>query len=393
MALSKCLFGLFLIFFIALVYTPRVSASRIIYNQLSLDEKIGQLLIIGISNDKVDKDLVEHLNKVKPGGIILFKKNISSEHKLLDFNSEIQRHVKAPLFIAVDQEGGTVTRIKTVPRLPSARWIGSVGDANLTKRLGKSLGKILRAHGINMNLAPVLDVSDKNTNTFLGSRSYSDNPEVVANIGTAFSAGLLSAGVLPTAKHFPGLGSIKGDLHDHAVENSASYKEMQLSHLAPFRKFSALSTSALMLSHASYPALDSSNKPATFSSLISKNILRNDLGYNGLVVTDDLMMGGARGTSSFEDNLSAALNSGADLLLFAWSKKSQLRAKRALLSAVKSGKINMNTLDEKVFRIIKTKQQLADLARNNSRSVSSDLESEFKNIIYKMSLVKRSRAR
>ncbi len=361
--------------------------------KLTLEEKVGQLLLIGINSTDLDKGTSHHLSKIKPGGIILFKKNISSLSDLKILTQQLQNHTKVPLFIAVDQEGGAVSRIETKPHLPSARWVGTVNSPDLTFQLGIALGRVLSSYGINMNLAPVLDVSHHGQKTFLGSRSFSSDPNIVAVLGTKFSEGLLASGVLPTAKHFPGLGSISQDLHNVAVENSLNIKELHSTHLVPFKMFSELPTSAVMLSHASYPSVDSTNVSATYSSVISNKLLRDQLDFKGLVVTDDLMMEGAKKGVTFEESVVKAINSGADILLFAWSKKSQIRAKNAILRAVKNGKISHALLNEKVIRILKTKSELKDLNREkrNLASSTESLEANLKNIIYKMALVRRSR--
>lgn len=348
---------------------------------LSLQEKVGQLLILGFAGTEVSKGLKEHFDDLRPGGVLLFRKNLKSKKQLRALTQSLQEKSKTPLFIAVDQEGGVVARIPTSPHLPSAAWIGTKNSPDLTEKLGFAMGRILLSYGINMNLAPVLDVANTKKG-FLKSRSYSEDPEKVANLGTAFSRGLLDSGVLPTAKHFPGLGSVKGDPHKQVVQTDSSYKDFVSKDLIPFRKFSSLNPAAIMLSHAEYPSIDPSGSPATFSQKISTELLRNDLGFEGLVITDDLLMEGVAQESDFNTRLVKALKSGSDLLLFAWSPKSQKKAQTALLGAIKDGSLTEEWLDKKVARILEVKKILAE--KQKVRNISSDPEGDYKLVMKKL---------
>ncbi len=345
--------------------------------------------MVGVNGDSLNQNTKRFLNEIRPGGIILFRKNIINNEQLKIFTADLQSFSAIQLFLAIDQEGGTVTRLMTNPNQPSAHWLGLVRNTGLTYELGKSLADFLHSLGINMNLAPVLDIANDRKKTFLGSRSISSSPTVVAKIGFAFSKGLLDGGVLPTAKHFPGLGSVSEDLHKENAIHNSNISQMHNFDLLPFKKFSELKYSALMLSHATYPMISNSGLPATFSPEISKDLLRTNIGYKGLVITDDLMMDGAKSNMQFEERVVVALNSGADILLFAWSQKNQIRARNAIYSAIKNKKLSMAVLNDKVERIIAAKKFLSEM---NSRKPADDSEDQLLNIITKLKSVRRTRS-
>jgi beta-N-acetylhexosaminidase len=348
---------------------------------LSLEEKVGQLFIVGINGTQIEEPVRAHLNDLHPGGILLFKRNLKTKSQLRSLTANLRDSQRVFLFIAVDQEGGVVSRIPTRPHFPSAAWVGRRNRPDLTEKLGFHMGEILLSYGINMNLAPVLDVShDKNG--FLRSRTYSDSPEIVGTLGTSFSRGLLHAGVLPTAKHFPGLGSVAGDPHHESVKASVSSSELLIRDLMPFKSFASLSPSAVMLSHAEYPLLDPVPSPATFSSRISTDLLRRSIGFQGLVITDDLLMEGASTKSTLESRLIKALQSGSDMLLFAWSPKSQKRAQLAILKAISQGVFTMDWLNEKVSKILAVKTALQE--RQKLRNIASDPDLDYKKTILEL---------
>jgi beta-N-acetylhexosaminidase len=360
-------------------------------NNLTLEQKVGQIFMVGVAGQEITPLMQLQLNRIKPGGILLFKRNIADRAQLKNLAASLQLYSKVPLLIALDQEGGAVTRLSTSPRLPSARWVGGANDVVLTERLGNSMGTILRQAGINMNLAPVLDVGNIGSRGFLRSRTYSTDAEIVGNLGLAFSQGLLRAGVIPTAKHFPGLGGVTGDPHLESVKQYSSFKEIQTKHLSPFRKFGQLFPAAVMLSHAKYPALGTTNA-APFSPEISKALLRDEVGFHGLTITDDLMMTGAGDRKiGLQERVVRIFNSGSDILLIAWSSRSQYAAYSAILRAVKNKQISLTDLNARVEKILLVKAWLAE--KEKSRSLASSTDFDLRKTIEALSLVRRRSAR
>lgn len=327
---------------------------------MSLEEKVGQVFIIGFAGQDLSQGLEQTMKDIKPGGILVFKKNIKNLESIADLNRQAQilsfQNSQTPLFIAIDQEGGKVTRIQTQPGQPSPRALGTTKDQSLTWDLANEIGTILRALGFNMNLAPVLDVSPPNKKTFIGTRSFSGNVDEVSSLSLAFSRGMMAANVMPTAKHFPGTGSIEADPHLSLIKKKMTKQTLLKNHIYPYRRFAKLSADiSIMVSHISYPDLDESGVPATFSKKILGEFLRKDLAFEGLIVTDDLLMAGAKIYKTSGDSAIAAFNAGADLLMFAWSKKEQKLAYCRFLEAVKSGEVTEERLNESLTRILHAK--------------------------------------
>lgn len=319
------------------------------------DADLGQLLMVGFSEAKVTPELLTHLKKIKPGAIILFRRNIQSPEQLKNLvqtlRRELEPQLSAPILFAIDQEGGSVFRIPTQPRVPSPAAIGKSDDPKIVERYGYALGKLLRKNGISMNLAPVLDVDLKSNSTFIGSRSFGDQPQVVAQMGYLFAKGLAAAGVVPTGKHFPGIGSIVKDPHLQTPMSEMEWEVDWNRELLPFREFSRLTPSALMLSHVIYPKLDVQRLPASVSPYIIKGILRDTFKYDGLVVTDDLLMKGITDRFNPSQAALASLNSGADLIMLSWSRKEQLEVLENLRKNLANQELKAEDLKEKIERI------------------------------------------
>ncbi|HEY8271087.1 MAG TPA: glycoside hydrolase family 3 N-terminal domain-containing protein, partial [Pseudobdellovibrionaceae bacterium] len=211
---------------------------------MSLDQKVGQLFLIGFPQQSVDPQLENFIKKYKISSFILFKRNISSLSQVAKMNAQLQKisvaaSVISPI-IAVDQEGGQVARIPTRPPIPNAMSIGQTEDLGLARSLGQETAKIISTLGFNMNLAPVLDISNPDSQSFIGQRSFGSNADKVSSIGVALSRGLLDEAVIPTAKHFPGVGSICEDPHKKVVEYNASAEAFSERDLKPFEEFSKL---------------------------------------------------------------------------------------------------------------------------------------------------------
>ncbi len=330
---------------------------------MSLQDKIGQLFIFGFSGQDMSPALSSFLLRTKPGGLIFFKRNIRSPERASYMTYQLQelaiKRGVLPFFLALDQEGGLVTRIATSPAMPSALALGQTENPELARSLGFEMGRVLRSIGFNMNLAPVLDISDPSSKSFIGSRSFGPSPEIVSMMTSKFSQGLVEAKVLPTAKHFPGVGSVTNDPHVELVKKIIGFEQMQKSFLPPFRTFFSLNQpKAVMISHIIYPELDEKRWPATFSHAVVTDLLRTRLGYNDLIITDDVMMDGAKIFKSPEEAALRAVLAGADLIMITWSPRTQQRAIKRLLQAVSKGELSEKRIDESLKRILMTKLTL-----------------------------------
>jgi len=353
--------------FLILVLFPAFVTAQTppIVGEMNVDQKVGQLFLIGFPQTNVDPQLETFVKKYKISSFILFKRNISSLSQVAKMNSHLQKLALSTTntlpFIAVDQEGGQVARVPTRPPIPNAMSVGQTQDSELALSLGQETAKIIRILGFNMNLAPVLDISSPESDSFIGLRSFGSDAEKVSSIGVSLSKGLLDEAVIPTAKHFPGVGSISGDPHKKTVEYKASAETFYGRDIKPFEEFTKLgSNTAIMLSHFSYPTLDETSTPATLSPKIIKEILRKQIGYKGLVITDDIQMKGLSDVSDPHEAGLQALKAGADIIMMTWSFKDQAKAIERVKAAVVSGELSTEDLDEKVSRILAVKKYLAD---------------------------------
>jgi beta-N-acetylhexosaminidase len=353
---------------------------------LTLEQKVGQLFIFGFSGTKLNKKMKAHLRKHQPGAVIVFGRNIKTLSQISDLNADLQKltvnHSQIPLFIAIDQEGGSVSRIKTSPGLPSAFTIGHTNDTALSFQAGRVTGQILRRLGFNMNLAPVLDVTDSQLNSFIASRSFSESPHKVSSMGVAFAQGLEDSQIIPVAKHFPGHGSISLDTHKTTPHRQISYQTLLNSDLIPFSQYASSEIlGGIMVAHISYPLIDSSQLPATYSKHLITQVLTGELKYKGLIMTDDIEMAGAAALPQVEDRAVAAILAGNDLVMLAWSTEQQSRAVSAVISAVKSGQIPESRIDQSVQKILKFKQTYG-LSTRRTLASRATLKNDLKKIQY-----------
>jgi beta-N-acetylhexosaminidase len=323
-------------------------------NQLSLADKIGQLFIIAPDREfsgSPGSGIIP-----QPGGYILFSRHVPSLPATVDLVDKLRASATITPFIAVDQEGGRVARLSFTTPLPAARVLEKLPDENLV-RLGRLLGKELYQLGFNVDFAPVLDVATRAENPVIGNRAFSADPYAVAKLAPAFIHGLQSAGIAATGKHFPGHGDTRSDSHltlpvvDHALERIHSVE------LLPFYAAIQANVAMIMIGHLHYPALDSTpGLPATLSRPIIQDLLRKQLGYDGVIITDAMNMRAV--TDGFESGPAAVLafKAGVDIILMPQNFSA---AYQAVLSAVESGEISISRLNESVLRILRLKQRLA----------------------------------
>lgn len=362
-----------------LVLAGQIDLDKVIRKKIetmSLEEKVGQLFMLGFQQKNLTPDLEQHIRKYRPGSFLLFKRNITSLSQILELNRALYKasfkYTRLPPLIAIDQEGGSVSRLPIVPAPPNALAVGQTRSPLLAEGLGFETGRFLRSVGFNMNLAPVLDVTNPTQNSFIGVRSFGADPALVAELGTAYAKGLLQAHVIPTAKHFPGTGSMTGDPHHQVLRNMSSFEDLQNKDLKPFEEYSKLgSRTALMLSHLIYPHLDSSNEPASFSHKISTELLRHSLKYKGLVITDDLQMQGAKQLLRPEVSALRALQSGADIIMLTWSIEDQKKAFQHVLQAAQTGTLTKVDLESKVQRILTAKAYVNSVKNTDTGSIGN----------------------
>ncbi len=329
------------------------------------EEKIGQLLMVGIRGKRLTPGTEQLIKKLKLGGVIFYAHNIDDPVQLRQFTSAIQRVASLdhgdqgiPLFISVDQEGGSVARIrKGVHSFPPPMAIGATGSLQLSYMVGKMMALDLSAMGINMNLAPVLDVNTEQENQLIGIRSFGGDPELVAQMGMWYIEGLQSRGVVATAKHFPGHGSTAVDSHYAIPAIQTELSDLEKFHLIPFKKAMENGLDALMTAHLSVLAIDPSGLPATFSYNLLTQVVRKKMNYQGLIVTDDLEMKSIRNKYGVGEAALKAILAGSDIVMVSWTDEKKTEVFKTLLTAYREGKLTEKRLNESVRRILRLKYQ------------------------------------
>jgi beta-N-acetylhexosaminidase len=276
----------------------------------------GRLFMFGVYGTKPSRETVALFKSTGATGVLLLARNIESPAQTKAYCAELEQRLGRPLLFAVDHEGGWVLRFKSgVTAFPGNAALGRARDPKLAYAEGRQMARELAPLGIRMNLAPVLDVATKAYNPGIGIRSFGPDPKLAARLGAAFARGLQDHGVSACAKHFPGKGAATVDAHVDLPVIRLPRAAFSRAHLAPFRAAAAAGVDAIMTSHVRFPAFDS--VPATFSSKIVRGILRQSLGYDGLVVSDDLCMGAITKRWPVAEATLRCLDAGHDVLMIA----------------------------------------------------------------------------
>lgn len=356
-------FVLFLLLFVTVcanVYALSDAEIEMLIGSMSVDERVGQLLMYGIGGREVGPIPKGHITKRFVGGIILYSRNIQTPQQVAALTTELQKLAQdtpngIPLFISIDQEGGIVNRMtKGATVLPGNLALGATRSITLAEKAGEITAIELSTVGVNLNFAPVLDVNTNPLNPVIGVRAYGESPQLVSQLGIAYIRGLQKNGVLGTAKHFPGHGDTHVDSHKKLPIVTHDLKRVNSVELVPFKAAVEADVAAIMSAHILYPALDT-EYPATLSYKILTTILRRQLGYDGLIITDDLEMQAIDAKYDTGDAAVMAIKAGADIVIIPWTLKKQQRAYNSLRQAVKTRKITETRLNESVRRILKSK--------------------------------------
>ncbi|MBI4871457.1 MAG: beta-N-acetylhexosaminidase [Candidatus Riflebacteria bacterium] len=314
----------------------------------SLEEKVGQLFHFGYVGAEPTEEIRGLLAERHVGGVILFGRNFRDAEHLTALTAQLQSMALGPLFFSADQEGGSVLRVRRGGTLfPSNRAAGRLGPT-AARELGRMCGLEMRATGLNIDFAPVLDINDPD-NPGIGIRSFGETVEEVSSCGRAWVEGLQSAGVVATAKHYPGKGAARKDAHLALPVIAKSRAELEDWELRPFREVFDAGCLAAMTSHCVYPALD--ERPATLSRQVLTGLLREEMGFRGLLVTDDLAMGAIAQDRDAPTAALEAFAAGADQILICRNLERQEGALDRILEALRTGTVPMSRLDESLERI------------------------------------------
>lgn len=363
---------------------------RELISSMTTKEKLSQMMIVSLRSDirntesvtKIDEDYAEQLQKHDFGGVILFVGNIVDPAQTVTLIRDCQEAAMSsahgiPMFICVDQEGGAVNRVSFGTTGSGNMALAAAGDTGLAWESARMLGDEIRALGFNMDFAPVSDVNSNPANPIIGVRSFSDDPQIVAEYVTSFMNGLDDAGILTALKHFPGHGNVGEDSHTHLPCSDYSLDDLRNSDLIPFAAGIAEGTDMIMTAHIQYPQIEKETYvsikdgkeitlPATLSRTILTGLLREEMGYDGVVITDAMEMDAIAAHFDPIDAAALAINAGADILLcsaahFKGQNTDTFEAVDKyigdLAARVESGDIKEEELDDSVYRILKLKKE------------------------------------
>lgn len=339
-----------------------------IENSLSIEQKIGQLFFIGIHGTEIDESTRDLLSAVSPGGVCLFSRNIREAEQTCKLLDDIHESLPVEPFLSIDQEGGLVDRLRRVMTpMPAAGKLRSAEDA---RRLGEIIGETLRILGFNMDFAPVVDVIDGERSKFqngLYSRAFSNSASDVIEYATEFLEALQEKGVVGCLKHFPGLGAAEADSHEALPKAGIKESELNEIDLMPYRSLmSTQNVHAIMVAHAVYPELalqetdrDGQLLPSSLSLNFVTKLLRRDLGFDGVVLTDDLEMGAIVKHYGIGDACKMAVLAGHDMLAICAGRDAIIEGFKSVMNAVSTGEITEDRLDASLTRISRMKSKLS----------------------------------
>ncbi|GAB4464008.1 MAG: beta-N-acetylhexosaminidase [Armatimonadaceae bacterium] len=338
---------------------------------LSLEEKIGQMLCLGWGGEGallgINAQARACVQEMKAGGMVVMGRNLSPSVKPLPaidaptvraMLNQLNEMADIPLLLPTDQEGGRVARFGTAPftRMPPAMTVGERGDTELAHRAAQAVGRELLSVGVNWNFAPVADVNSNPENPVIGDRSFGTNPEAVTPMVVAQVRGYQEAGVLACAKHFPGHGDTSLDSHYDLPRISFNREAMEQRELVPFRAAIEAGVATIMTAHILFPELEPDALPATMSPAILTQLLRNQMGFQGLIVTDCLEMKAVADHWGTACGAVLAAKAGADMLLVCHTLDRQRETYAALLEAARSGELPIERIDNAVRRVLAAKQ-------------------------------------
>ncbi|SFF83086.1 beta-N-acetylhexosaminidase [Halobacillus alkaliphilus] len=327
--------------------------------QWSIEQKVSQTLYIGIEGLTLSNQEKEMISQAQVGGVILLGRNVENAPQLKNLVDSIRQanaNNPTPLFLGIDEEGGRVSRIpdSAIMNLPASKKIGNTMDPQLARKTGRLLAEKVKAFGFNMNFSPVLDVVNNPNNQVIGDRSFGETPELVRKMGIPAMQAIQSARVIPVVKHFPGHGNTSVDSHYDLPVVDQSIEDLQDFEWIPFQTAVEQGADAIMTAHILFPELDE-KYPATLSKTIITDVLREQLDFNGLVITDDMAMGAISNNYGTSEAAVLSIEAGADMVLLTDTSQFQ-SVKDSLTKAVRDGQIPESQLNTSVTRILQKKE-------------------------------------
>lgn len=332
----------------------------------SLQQAIGQLLIVGFDGTEMSLRLSSILKRLQPSGVILFARNVVSARQTHELLQASRRLVSTPMFLCVDMEGGVVDRLKkALEPAPAPASVFATGDRRLFRKHGRVIGEECRALGFNVDFAPISDLGFPASHSVLGSRVVSDNARDTVVYVREFLRGLKDAGLLGCGKHFPGLGEGRLDSHQYLPVIEKDWKRIWAEDLKPYRVLHK-DFPFIMVAHAAYPAVTGELVPASLSKKWMTEILRKKIGYRGLILSDDLEMGGVLASAPIESAAIAFIRAGGDICLVCHKEEAVLRVYEALVQEAGRDANFAKLVQERAKRVMAFKNRRPQLRRRGS---------------------------
>lgn len=330
--------------------------------KLSTDEKIGQLVLVGMDGTEIGQNARDLIEKEHVGGFIFYKDNIQDKAQALALFNALKaanREQPVPLFLSVDEEGGRVSRMPgEFAKLPAMRAIGDTGSEELAGRIGGVIGKELSGFGLNLDFAPVLDVNSNPDNPVIGDRAFGEKPDIVSKMGIAVMNGIREQGVIPVVKHFPGHGDTAVDSHLGLPVVEHDLNRLRKLELVPFARAVKEGADVVMIAHLLLPKLDPDH-PASFSEAVIHGLLREELQFEGTIISDDMTMGAIVKNYDIGEAAVQFLLAGGNIVLVGHDYDQEKAVIQAIREAVAAGKISGEVLDDRVYNVLKLKAKYA----------------------------------
>ena len=340
----------------------------------NLAQQVGQLLIVGFDGTEMSASLGDLLTRVQPAGTILFARNITGATQTYNLLRDCQQRVTIPMFHCVDMEGGRVDRLKNViAPAPSAAEVFATGDRKLFRKHGKLIGESCRTVGFNTDLAPVVDLAFENSRKVMSSRAVSDDPKQAVIYAREFLSGLASAGVLGAAKHFPGLGEADLDTHHELPSVQKSWKKLWAEDLYPYRTMRR-ELKMILVGHANYPAVTRDQSPASLSRKWITDVLRKEIQYRGIIISDDMEMGGVLAAASIERAAVEHIRAGGDICLICHRTDYILAAYEELIREAERDRKFAARVEESAKRVLAFKRKSSLLKRSTPAPARNKIE-------------------
>ena len=358
-------------------------------HELSLEEKIGQMIIIGLNTETAVKNLEEIIGKYKVGGVLLYKKNYHQNYEemieLVNKIKTLNQQNKIPMFISIDQEGGRVNRTpREFKNLPAANKLVKKSDKeDFVKCAGEITGEVLHKLGVNMDFAPVLDIKRFGDNHAIGDRAYSENIEEVSKYGIEYMEALQKNGVISVAKHFPGHGATKTDSHFYLPKIEEDMETLEKEDMQPFKKAIEHKVDGILMGHLKISRV-TGKLPASMSKRFITKYVRKKYRYNGLVITDDVRMKGVRVRYGKNNAVKKAFLACNDIIILKYDNDIEVIDK--VIKLAKEDKLKMKRINKSVMRILKAKElyELTDELIEKDKAFVEDINNQIEEIRQKV---------